>query len=534
MHRALKTLELVELICAQLDPEELGKYTSAASHADLSRLARTSTIFLHPALNVLWRHQGTIINLLRCMPSDLWEITETQISDEDGEPILMELKITLRRPVIFVDWQRFLFYSHRVKSFDINEDASLESLEVYDTLSLCFPEEYLFPNLQKLRYWLLDTADSFHHIGLFLTPGLTNLDITVENISHVPIFSTLAPKCTGLTHFSLGSPGLPIAAALPAISRFVCTLRHIESLVVARLDQAAISHISRLPGLRSLWLMCSDTPIPFSQIPPKFLHFPALTALKCETMEHAPALLETLRKCSLEEFTLISRGRSVPALKTTTQQFYSALATNCSHSSLQKLRIDGRFWNPSVNQLDIYSVEGEILKPVFSFGNLVKVSLSHPAGFDLDDIWVQDMACAWPLIESLLLSSDRSHRITSRVTLEGIYAFAKHCPRLQVLRMTFDATVVPKIKLNARKRVSQNSLDRLHVGYSLISKPRPIAKFLSAIFPHLNTIDTLCEDLPAHMADTLVGASALPAPNSHMVSVCRSAFLVAPPTDSLR
>ncbi|KAJ7113111.1 hypothetical protein C8R44DRAFT_631575 [Mycena epipterygia] len=148
------------------------------------------------------------------------------------------------------------------------------------------------------------------------------------------------------------------------------------------------------------------------------------------------------------------------------------------------------------------------------------------------------MAFAWPRIESLLLSSGRSHRITSRVTLEGIYAFAKHCPRLHLLCMTFDATVVPKIKINAQKRVSQSSLDRLGVEYSHISKPRPVAKFLTTIFPHLDIIDTLYEELPNYMADVQVVAShqvwkkaetALESsgavePNSHIGSVRKSTF----------
>ncbi|KAJ7113132.1 hypothetical protein C8R44DRAFT_984931 [Mycena epipterygia] len=502
MHRALQTVEL-ELICAQVlvDKNGLDKH---ASHSDLSRLARTSTIFFNPALNILWRHQGTIVNLLRCMPNDIWDITEARIKDPDGTPVLMDLKIILRRPITVADWNRFLFYSHRVKSFDVDEDSALKTLEVYDILNLYFPEEYLFPNLQKLEYWLLNIADSFDHVRLFLTPTLTTLGMTIENVSHLPIFLTLAPKCTGLTHFSLGTPGIS-DMSIRSTSTFVCTLRRVESLVVAGLDHAALSHISRLPDLRSLWLMSSENPIPFSQIPPKSLHFPTLTALKCETMEHAPALLETLMKCSLVKFTLISRGRSVSPSKITTQQLYSALATHCSHSSLQKLSVDGCVWNQNA-ELDIYSVEGEILKPLFSFSNLIKVSLSHPAGFDLDDAVVGDMACAWPRIKSLLLSSDRSHRITPRVTLEGVYAFAKHCPRLQVLSMNFDATEVPEIIINAGNRVSQNSLVRFDVGYSHISTPRPVAEFLSTVFPALETIDTLYQQFLQHTDEQVVAS----------------------------
>ncbi|KAJ7141735.1 hypothetical protein C8R43DRAFT_1109421 [Mycena crocata] len=90
MHRALQLgiLDIVELIC-----EEVGERwnvlefqpLSGSSHRELAAiLARTSPVFLNPALNVLWRHQETIENLLRTMPDDLWSIT-TECVDLDDE-----------------------------------------------------------------------------------------------------------------------------------------------------------------------------------------------------------------------------------------------------------------------------------------------------------------------------------------------------------------------------------------------------------------------------------------------------------------
>jgi hypothetical protein len=83
----------------------------------------------------------------------------------------------------------------------------------------------------------------------------------------------------------------------------------------------------------------------------------------------------------------------------------------------------------------------------------------------------------------------------SRVTLEGLCAFAKHCPNLETLEMTFDATVVPKIRRNGKKRKSQHTLSVLSVALSPIRKPRRVAKFLSAIFPRLTDIETLYEEI---------------------------------------
>lgn len=70
MHRSLRIPEVVGMICSQLKPIS---WRSTAGKADLAVLARTSTVFHDAALDVLWSHQETLMNLIRCMPADLWE-----------------------------------------------------------------------------------------------------------------------------------------------------------------------------------------------------------------------------------------------------------------------------------------------------------------------------------------------------------------------------------------------------------------------------------------------------------------------------
>jgi hypothetical protein len=85
MHRGLGILEIVEMICAQLGFESSESLSTDATSA-LSALARTSQFFHNPALNVLWRHQDTIVNLLKCMPEDLWDITQGNDDEDDDGP----------------------------------------------------------------------------------------------------------------------------------------------------------------------------------------------------------------------------------------------------------------------------------------------------------------------------------------------------------------------------------------------------------------------------------------------------------------
>ncbi|KAJ6483581.1 hypothetical protein C8R47DRAFT_914036, partial [Mycena vitilis] len=123
---------------------------------------------------------------------------------------------------------------------------------------------------------------------------------------------------------------------------------------------------------------------------------------------------------------------------------------------------------------------GDIIEPLFSFAKL-----SHSVGFDLDDAAVLRMARAWPRIHDLVLKAGPSRHMSSRVTLEGLCAFTKHCPSLCVLALSFDATVVPKIRFTGRKRKSQQKLFSLHVALSPIRRPRAVAKLFAAIFPRL-------------------------------------------------
>ncbi|KAJ7035788.1 hypothetical protein C8F04DRAFT_1097364 [Mycena alexandri] len=44
----------------------------ATTQLALARLARTCKTLSEPALDVLWTFQGTVFNVLKCLPRDLW------------------------------------------------------------------------------------------------------------------------------------------------------------------------------------------------------------------------------------------------------------------------------------------------------------------------------------------------------------------------------------------------------------------------------------------------------------------------------
>ncbi|KAJ7174786.1 hypothetical protein C8R46DRAFT_1252861 [Mycena filopes] len=159
------------------------------------------------------------------------------------------------------------------------------------------------------------------------------------------------------------------------------------------------------------------------------------------------------------------------------------------NSSLQELRVQNSRFGPFQNFSQIrYSVDKATLEPLLNFPNLVVLWLCHPGGFDLDDTMVEKMASAWPRMEILQLSPDRSCRLVPRITIEGIYAFATHCPHLEHLAIAFDATVTLDLQINGAARVTQRRLLTLVVEHLPIEEPLRVAKFLRTLFPRLRTL----------------------------------------------
>ncbi|KAJ7503286.1 hypothetical protein B0H11DRAFT_1984854 [Mycena galericulata] len=503
MHRALATHDIVDLICAEVGTNSLRSLEKNAM-GDLSKLARTSKIFLDPSLNILWKFQDTIIPILRCMPDDLWDLTTTldieEMSDDSDTQILETPTITvdLRRPIVAADWERPLFYLHRVKSLVMTPQAFRQTSDIFGAFTLCPPGDYIFPNLEFLM-WLPDSSVGFHHVRLFLTPRINNLTLaSMTTIGDLCVLSNLAFSCPSLTGFKVYIREKDLwPVAIRSISTVVCQFTHLESLHIPGLNETALAHVAQLSGLQSLSFSTDEIPVHSLRSMRASDIFPSLTALTVPGMEHATSIISALGRCSFVELSCTSAGPQPTAIS---REFYSTLAKHCSHSSLREVSVEydsstDTMADLPTDQLHRHSVGIDILRPLLSFTQLVHVDLTHPVGFDLDDAALRDMARAWPRIKSLNLAAVPPHRIRPRATLESLRAFAAHCPRLCTLELTFNATVVPKIRLPGKKGVSQESLSFLNVAASPIKKSGRVAHFISAIFPGLRVVTTLYEDL---------------------------------------
>jgi hypothetical protein len=85
MHHFFSVPELVQLLCEEMgdQDDDLSQDDPATSCQDLAALACTATVFQRPALDALWWHQESLINIILCMPADLWE-SEESVKDQSN------------------------------------------------------------------------------------------------------------------------------------------------------------------------------------------------------------------------------------------------------------------------------------------------------------------------------------------------------------------------------------------------------------------------------------------------------------------
>ncbi|KAJ6491112.1 hypothetical protein C8R45DRAFT_1213177 [Mycena sanguinolenta] len=468
LHPCLKMPDIVGRVCFHLHPtSDLDRSAVRKPMMDLAIVARTCVAFHSPALDYLWR-SATLINLLRCLPSDLVVVEELAV--RSGRP---QYTRRILRPIRVSDWERVLVYAHRVKRLFSDAD-DLELSAVFPCISLCVPEN-LLQNLRSLHWQHGD--NDFHYIHFFLSSKITALSIHCTSYSARSLLPILALKCPRLRKVFLG-PRLDSSTSyvvvkhdVQAISTFVRGLRCIEKLSAPVLDQGALEHLRRLPTLRQLDI---------GGISPTFAEIEATTRF--------------LGWCN--KVPLIRFGVLFPAFGTAdeTHCLFTALAAGLAHSSMTDLTFDSDSNLTDLSASSHYRIRPESIRVLLCFVNLTAISILSPVGIDLDNDTVAEMARAWPGIESLELSSYRSTTTRPRVSLGCLLLFATYCRHMRRLVISFDGTVLPTPQPGAGNRSPQHSLKHLDVEYSAISAPISVAGFLSGIFPRLEEISSRSDD----------------------------------------
>ncbi|KAJ7454325.1 hypothetical protein B0H11DRAFT_1875330 [Mycena galericulata] len=430
---------------------------------DLAAVARTCRAFQGPALDFLWRY-STLLNLLRCMPSDLWAV------DEVREVLTIKYYLDSLRPIHITDWHRVVVYARRIQHIS-SSDEDCDLSKIFPMISVCFPLQ-LFPNLRGLHWY--HSGPQFQYIHLFLASSITSISFNAATYgpAEYSFLSKLGQDYPMLKDMLIQS------GEIQPISDSMRTLTSIESISVRSVDQEAFQHLCRLPTLTSLFLTLLSPSLPL--LPSADIRlFPVLRKLSLGVYESGDmtCLLERCDQTPLTSLNIYME-RSTAA---ETHNLFTSLSTSVSHTSLTHLSL---FQNIR-SQPDI-PIRGQSLHPLLSFTNLLSITLIMLVEIDLDNATISDLARAWPHIEQLALSSHYPST-SRRATLQCLHSFAGFCPRLTNLTINFDGTdLVQGIDCH----VLQHALTKLNVVFSPISTAMPVAQFISAMFPNLRKVDT--------------------------------------------
>ncbi|KAK7044493.1 hypothetical protein R3P38DRAFT_166034 [Favolaschia claudopus] len=494
MHRCLHLLEIVSLICQRIEKSSLPSFAGVCK------------AFSDSALDVLWRHQDSLFNLLRCMPDGIWNEATDEEEDEENW--------SLNRPVLPSDWQRPLVYSRRVKSFTYDErkrPGRPLSSEFFESFRLCLPWQHLFPNIQALTF-NSSNEWSFQFMRIFLGPRLNRLTLgKPQSAAHLSLLPNITMECPLLKTLEIELFSDEQLDAKFSVSALVIGLGRLESLTVPCLDNIVLEHVAQLPSLKSLTLRKQTTLRSFpSSVSSNATLFPSLRSVDIIAADDVDAiipLLALMAHAPMNDLT-IDIPDKVPANRIAA--LYSAIGRYCVHSSLKEIMYGHGFGGciPIASSVDAatYLMNGAQILPLTSFTNFTEVYLTPPLGFDLDDAIIADLAQAWPHLSHLSLFSSCYVNYPSRVTLNGLLPLPRYCPHLRSLTLPLDAASEMRWpqKLHSEsdgdepgRRLQQRSLVSLNVMRSPITDSSPVAWFLSSVFPRLKSILTDYELQPA-------------------------------------
>ncbi|KAJ7657185.1 hypothetical protein DFH06DRAFT_1197612 [Mycena polygramma] len=473
MHRALSILELVESIC-----KAAYKTPGRSGHKTLYSLARVSRFFSDPALDLLWMYKWSMSDILLCMPDDLWEVARSEDSTKDVTVL------RARRAIEPRDWDRFDVYARRIRILVITEipsDSDTESC-VFEVLA-AYPREYLLPNLRKL-IWGADHMPRLSSVHLFLSPQIEEVMLNVlSTAADLAILPTLPLRCPLLTSVTIDTiPDLDPDHRVQSL--MIRGFRRLTRVGVRGIDQAAFDHLAQLPALEALTIYETThfEPSGLNSRSSAFSHLQELSVRRAR-----PDLLASLLKIK-DIWPLVRFASSLSSTPTATARVYALLVDRLDHATLAELAVDTpRCSDPlPLPLVATTALSIDVIRALFIFRNLRSVTLIPPGGLDLDDGAIETLARAWPQVSTLKLHGTAPYRAPpSRVTLAGLRALARHCPRLSFLSMPLDASVVPA---NPGDDVVQKELALFFVDDALLDDPAPVAVYLFGMFPNLKHV----------------------------------------------
>ncbi|KAH9919407.1 uncharacterized protein B0H18DRAFT_1027961 [Fomitopsis serialis] len=523
MHRTLAVPELVDLIAHELEAATRGNLRLGTPHLPtFLALALTSRTFLEPALDVIWRVQTGLGPLVRCLPEDLWTVSE--LDNESPARGILVLKEPKRRTVP-QDWHRFDYHARRIRSIYHNTSAGKPTAMhpahiISRTLCawlLSSRPSLLLPNLSYFRWDAEDPALAKDDgpLHLLFGPRLSTLYIGNWSCDFPVSAAILAlrhlPRCSpALEELDIGLL-MDGPSSLRAMTDVLATLKDLKLKVLSsRLRPRPIHHrlvlhissnnFAALTELQHLTDLTLGWDVSFRtkrDIAAPNLTFNVLKSLVLEflSMNDCVDFFFACQTPRLEHIT-VSPIDVISGGLNTVDRMLRLIHERCPHTTMETITFDSvsdSIHSSNNDPLGCEDITMATLRHLCDFHNLRDFGFFVDMHIVLDDDAVKEMAMSWPRMKSLRLYSAVSctEGTQTATTLEGLAYLARYCPSLEDFTICVDTSA---IITSANVRLTGDYCNQTLTGMSFdrspaVGNPADVADFLSATFPNLYSIE---------------------------------------------
>jgi hypothetical protein len=357
----------------------------------------------------------------------------------------------------------------------------------------------LLPRLQQLT-WETSDDDLYPYISLFLSPTITNLTvyITTGDIAsdrvRFSLLTSLVSQCPNVRSVQLESLGITAHSwrdLFSGHSSSVCALFNLwaglGSLTLRYMDISTLTGVlAGLPVLTTLKIQNCRMIDPLS--PSTVKGFSKLQRLSMHG-SNVDCYLHVLKRMSCTPLVELDLQVAGASREFQWVELYSILPNGISHDSLAIVSIEGLVQDDNGHPVPM---RFQTMSPLLQFrriSHLTHGGLARCSTLDLDDNDVACIAQAWPCLTGFSIRPTRP-TISSRLTLRALIPFVKYCPKLEILSMKINATIIDDYEEKPGKDLYGGRLQKLCVSNSPIDDTARVAAFLSDIFPNVRNISS--------------------------------------------
>ncbi|KAG6907082.1 hypothetical protein DXG01_010654 [Tephrocybe rancida] len=455
LHSSLTVPEVLDTIFEALfneilNPDEDEWDSDHEARASLVALALTCRAFQEPALNQLWKGQLVFTPLIRCMPEDVW-MHEYEWEGESGsDPDGTKKSLRFRRQPREADWERFDYYSRKVRQMGFRREYDLESSQedevdpkVFLTLASYRPARTYLPYLRSLHLGKWNSS-VIPVIQAFFGPNMKHVSVTSTmfgrgDIQHhylPPLYSSISrwsPKITTLTFEMLDF----WREADPEFLDMLRQLKGLRSLTISSgywQEQPREKLTKTIGDLEDLEEFCNphiDSEV-ISLFTTKTGRFQSLRVFGSQVvdLDLIGPLLESMR-CRLIQLRLMTLYNGPYRGPYSLDSIDFRPLANTSHPghwTLTTFRFEIPLDAPFLGIVDGGQTMEDLLRPLLALPNIRSFTIALDSVVDLTDGWLKEAGRAWPSLEYINLQTE-SRRMPT-IGFAGLLTLAELCPEL--------------------------------------------------------------------------------------------------------